>query len=204
MKYNSTQSGFSLVETLVAITILLIVIIGPMSIAATAARSTSFSSEQVVAFFLAQEGAEIAQKAREDILLRHFLDVSDGSYLADTWGLFADTSNSGIYKNCFSTTGCGLELKDTDGDGALKTVVDCNVSNSTYEKCKLFYNETGGRARYTYTKGLETTPYYRVINFEEISNHEIKVISTVYWRTGSQRAAQEVKVETYLFDVYGN
>lgn len=201
MKYNSTQSGFSLVETLVAITILLIVIIGPMSIAATAARSTSFSSEQVVAFFLAQEGAEIAQKAREDILLRHFLDVSDGSYLADTWGLFADTSNSGIYKNCFSTTGCGLEL-NTDASGSIKTPISCSANSGT--ACKLYFDTTKERSRYNYTVGSETTPYSRVINFEEISDHEIKVISTVYWRTGSQRAAQEVKVETYLFDVYGN
>lgn len=201
MKYNSTQSGFSLVETLVAITILLIVIIGPMSIAATAARSTSFSSEQVVAFFLAQEGAEIAQKAREDILLRHFLDVSDGSYLADTWGLFANTSNSGIYKNCFSTTGCGLEL-NTDASGSIKTPISCSANSGT--ACKLYFDTTKERSRYNYTVGSETTPYSRVINFEEISDHEIKVISTVYWRTGSQRAAQEVKVETYLFDVYGN
>lgn len=49
-------------ETLVAITILLIVVVGPMKIIISASNSTSFSGEQVVAFFLAQEGAEIAQK----------------------------------------------------------------------------------------------------------------------------------------------
>ncbi len=115
--------------------------------------------------------------------------------------MFADTSNSGIYKNCFSTTGCGLEL-NTDASGSIKTPISCSANSGT--ACKLYFDTTKERSRYNYTVGSETTPYSRVINFEEISDHEIKVTSTVYWRTGSQRAAQEVKVETYLFDVYGN
>lgn len=73
MIHYSKQSGFSLVETLVAITILLVVIIGPMTISSSAAKSTSFASEQVTAFFLAQEGAELIEKARNDLLLEHFL-----------------------------------------------------------------------------------------------------------------------------------
>ena len=52
------QKGFSLVETLVAISILLIVIVGPMTISMSTAKSSSFASEQVQAFFLAQEGLE--------------------------------------------------------------------------------------------------------------------------------------------------
>jgi prepilin-type N-terminal cleavage/methylation domain-containing protein len=52
------QSGFSLVETLVAISLLLIMIVGPMAISAKTAKSTSFASEQVQAFFLAQEGLD--------------------------------------------------------------------------------------------------------------------------------------------------
>lgn len=79
MYVRNTQSGFSLVETLVAITILLIVISGPLAISTSTARSTSFSSEQVEAFFLAQEGAELAQKIRDDLLLAAFLtDPQDG------------------------------------------------------------------------------------------------------------------------------
>ena len=85
--YQQKQSGFSLVETLVAISILLIVIVGPMTISMQSAKSSSFASEQVQAFFLAQEGLELAEKARDDLLLRSELfDGNPPSYLS--WGTF--------------------------------------------------------------------------------------------------------------------
>jgi len=194
MKYNSSsQSGFSLVETLVAITILLIVIIGPMTISATAARSTSFSSEQVIAFFLAQEGAEIAHKTRDDYILANFSDPNTG------WDSFTDATSFGVYEDCFKPTGCGLEL-NTNDRATLKSVKDCALG------CVLYSNSASGdRSRYTYTStGNAVTPYTRTIQFQEVNPHEIKVISKVSWRTGSQKAAQEVSVETYLFNVYGS
>ncbi|MFT7644711.1 MAG: prepilin-type N-terminal cleavage/methylation domain-containing protein [Candidatus Paceibacteria bacterium] len=195
MKYNLTQNGFSLVETLVAISILLIVITGPMAISATTARSVSFSSEQVTAFFLAQEGAEIAQKARDDLLLENF-----PADLADVWDYFVNDSG-GDYDECFTGNGCGLEL-NTDSTGSLKAPVSCSGTN-----CKLYYDDSAfTRASYTHTEGAnETTVYTRVIKFEVTEpDREVRIESKVTWRTGSQRAEQEVVVETYLFNVYGS
>lgn len=191
MKHTSTQSGFSLVETLVAITILLIIIVGPMTISSSAARSTSFSSEQVVAFFLAQEGAEIVQKGRDDLLLEDFADPDTA------WSNFIDTSG-GTFDSCFSSNGCGVEL-NTDSTGSLKTPVACSGTN-----CKLYFDSAGDRSRYTHTAaGNTATPYTRTITMEATANREVKVTSRVSWRTGSQRNEQEVLVETYLFNVYG-
>jgi len=198
MKYYSTQSGFSLVETLVAISILLVVIVGPMSISSSAAKSTSFASEQVIAFFLAQEGAEMAQKARDDLLLRSFIDPSDPSYEPTPWADFVDTSG-GAYDECFTATGCGLEL-NTDADGTLKTPILCTGSS-----CELYFNENADRSRYTHVSaGATSTPFTRIIFMTENDNREVEVISRVYWRTGSQRSSQEVEVVTYLFNVYGS
>jgi prepilin-type N-terminal cleavage/methylation domain-containing protein len=197
MKYNLTQNGFSLVETLVAISILLIVITGPMAISATTARSVSFSSEQVTAFFLAQEGAEIAQKARDDLLLENYPDFTSA------WTYFVNDSG-GDYDECFTGNGCALEF-DTDTAankeiGKIKTPVSCSSN-----KCKLYYDSNGGRARYTHVAGTEGTIYTRVIKFEEtVNNREVRVESRVTWRTGSQRAEQEVVAETYLFNMYGS
>lgn len=196
--YSSSQSGFSLVETLVAITILLIVIVGPMTISATAARSTSFSSEQVIAFFLAQEGVEIAQKTRDDLVLANFTLPADPS---DGWFDFTNSTAAGTYVDCFEADpggGCGLEL-NTDSTGSLKPPVSCGTS------CLLYYDIGGARSRYTYSVTATSTPYTRTIYFEATSNpNEVKVTSKVTWRTGSQRKEQEASVVTYLFNVYGN
>lgn len=196
--YTPTQqSGFSLVETLVAITILLIVITGPLSISSQAAKSTSFSSEQVVAFFLAQEGLEIAQKGRDDRILRNFLDSADTNFLDEPWNDFKNPS--GFFQRCFAPAGCGLEV-NSDETGSLKTPQNCG----TISNCRLHLNPAGDRSRYTHAaSGADSTLYTRVIKFEPVAGaDQVRVVSEVTWRTGSLRAGQSVVVESYLFKVY--
>lgn len=198
MSTTPTQHGFTLVETLVAITILLIVVTGPLTISMSTARSTTFASEQVVAFFLAQEGAELAQKARDELFLEA-IDVGDPS----PWGDFTDSTAGALFEDCFKVTGCGLEL-ETNPDGDLAPIVDCGAGGVN---CRLYADsDTTKRARYTYDDdggANEATPYTRIVRFTD-DGDEVKVESTVTWRTGNLRAEQRVKVETYLFDVYEN
>lgn len=191
---KTTQDGFTLVETLVSITILLLVIIGPMTISSSAARSTSFSSEQVIAFFLAQEGAELAQKARDDLWLGDFTNPGTG------WSDFTNIS-AGTYADCFTNDGCRLEI-ETDAVGSIKLpVADCNPVSD----CRLYFDPNNDRSRYNHDSSSPiTTPYTRIIKFEEITSDEVKVTSRVYWRSGNQRQNQEAVVETYLFNVYGS
>lgn len=203
------QSGFSLVETLVAISLLLIMIVGPMAISAKTAKSTSFASEQVQAFFLAQEGLELAQKARDDYQLRMFLDTASPNYLADPWSDFADNTSSGDFKNCFKSTGCGLWWAD-GAAGQLKTFAGIPGKDCPFTAdCKLYINSVDVRNKFTSAPmssiGLanEPTPFSRVIRFSSDPadmGREIKVTSTVTWRTGSLVADQKVELSTYLFN----
>lgn len=57
--------GFTLIESLVAMTILITAILGPMSIAANGIASASYVRDQTTAFFLAQEGLEYIRNARD-------------------------------------------------------------------------------------------------------------------------------------------
>ncbi len=190
-----TQSGFSLVETLVAISILLIVMIGPMTISSSAARSTSFSSEQVTAFFLAQEGAELAQKARDDLQLIYFSGTQNSP-----WATFTNTN--GTYQHCYGVNGCGITIGNNQA-GSL-SLVNCGSSQTS---CLLYLDtETAGlRSHFTHTVGTnDVTSFTRKIFFQNVNANEVKVISRVTWRTGSILREQEVEVETRLFNVYGN
>lgn len=198
-KYNQ-QSGFSLVETLVAITIVLIVIIGPMRIMATAANSANYTNEHVIAFFLAQEGVELAQKARDDLVLQRFITGGNPT----PWTTFTNAA-SGPYANCFRTLpqGCGLEISE-NANGAIETPRDCS-SGGNLANCDLYYNDTAGniRSRYTYDNSFEDTPYRRTITFEQLpSGYDVRVRSRVEWFSGIYRNAQRVEVETVLFNVY--
>lgn len=195
MYFQKKESGFSLVETLVAISILLIVIVGPMTISMRTAKSSSFASEQIQAFFLAQEGIEMVQKSRDDLLLQNFLDTAHPNYISNPWSRF--TSSSGTYAPCF-TAGCSFQWVSTPTD-RLSAPISC----STVVNC-LLYRDNNGRAWFTHTSGGGNVPtiFTRRIYFSG-SGAGIQVRSVVTWRTGSIVAEQRVEVDTYLYNIYG-
>jgi prepilin-type N-terminal cleavage/methylation domain-containing protein len=192
MYYQNKQTGFSLVETLVAVSILLIVIVGPMTISARTAKSSSFASEQVQAFFLAQEGLELAQKARDDGTIGYF---KSSATTPKPWDDF--TKNGGVYKDCFDSKGCGLQWLNGN---ALDTPLKCNGNDC------LIYRSVSGRSHFNYTStGNIITPFTRKIYFEKTGldpAREVRIRSVVTWRTGSIVADQKVEVDTYLYNIY--
>ena len=183
------------------------VISTPLAITSNAAKSSSFSSEQVTAFFLAQEGVELVTKARDDILVSRF---GGTSFVPSAWGYFISTANAGPYRLCYSTVnnGAGCDLTVNQNGSLLVT----NCANSGGAACQLYLNTANGniRARYNHTVSSNLfTPFTRIITLEQITDsngnvNEVKVTSKVTWRTGSLRAGQEVVVESRLFNIYGN
>jgi len=193
--YNSNK-GFSLVETLVAIAILLIVIVGPMSIATNAANSTSFANQQIMAYFLAQEGLELAQKGRDDFLLASFdAGNAEGSDVA--WDDFTAGS---VFDDCFSANGCGLEIDETTDGEVL--VNECDPIT----ECRLYItDDTSQRSRYSYDSSLSgatASDFTRIITMDT-SGDEVLVTSEVRWRSGNQIAVQSTTATTYLYNIYG-
>ena len=196
--YPQKNQGFSLVEVLVAITILLLVIVGPMQIIARSINSTNFATEQVNAWFLAQEGLELAQKGRDDLVLQNFkLQINPPG---------EDTPMSQFlsrYASCIGVNGaCGLNISDGISE---PSVVNCNLVSN----CKLYMDTTNVRSSYIHTITAVPSLYTRVVKMEPTlvggsgsKVREIKVTSTVTWRTGSLIANQKVEAVTYLFNVY--
>jgi prepilin-type N-terminal cleavage/methylation domain-containing protein len=198
MTYKTSQSGFSLVETLVAITILLLVIIGPLTISSSSVRGTAFASEQVVAFFLAQEGAELAQKARDEFVLEH---LKNNASRPTPWADFVNTASGAPFAHCFNqASGCGMEITN-DSVGSLFSPRSC----ATLSDCALYLDTTSSvaRSRYTHTNSYSPTAYTRAVKFTRVSANEVSVVSTVTWRSGFSRDEQRVSVQTSLFNVYG-
>jgi prepilin-type N-terminal cleavage/methylation domain-containing protein len=195
MIYLKKQSGFTLVETLVAITILLLVIIGPLTISSSSVRSTTFASEQVIASFLAQEGLELAQKARDELMLEHF----SGSR-ANPWANLRSGASGAPFRWCNTNDGCGLTVANS---GA--TVVERCRSGTI--NCSLYTSSTTAvtRSHYSHNTNGTLTPYTRIIKFDSTGtpNSEIRVTVTVSWRSGFSREEQQVTAQTSIFNVYG-
>jgi len=68
--YNLKPSkGFTLIETLVAISILLVSISAPLTIASKGLASSYFAREQITAFYLAQDAVEYIRNTRDNNFL---------------------------------------------------------------------------------------------------------------------------------------
>lgn len=70
------EKGFTLVETLVAITVLLLSIAAPLTIAAQALFSAYYARDSITAYYLAEEAIEYVKNGRDTTFLNDVLNES--------------------------------------------------------------------------------------------------------------------------------
>ncbi len=188
---STTQKGFSLVEVLVAIAILLMSLMGPMTIATKGIQSANYVREQTTAIFLAQEGIEAFIAKRNDEAIISFASGN----LATSWDWVTDTNKLPVA--CTSSAGCNIDFRITN---PLTTAVSC----STPTNCDLYFDATKNQARYSLDTSGASTPYRRIIKVTPVlSGDGIQIESTVSWGTrlfGTQE--QSVTLTTTLFSLY--
>ena len=105
------KKGFTLIETLVAITILSAAVAGPMVLAIKNVGTASVSQDQLVAFYLGQEVFEYARNVRDTNILSESSDWLGGLDVCKTNGCYIDVLNeTGPVTDC-GTGGCVNRLK---------------------------------------------------------------------------------------------
>jgi prepilin-type N-terminal cleavage/methylation domain-containing protein len=158
--------GFTLIETMVAISILTIAIIGPMFALQQGVVSSYTARDRLVASNLAQDGVEYVHAIRDNNYLYNI--AFPGSPRSWFYGL--DGTDGSI--NCTGGSQCVV-------DGFNNTVLLCS---STCPKLKLL--STG-----IYNQGVTSTSnpetgFTRTVKLSQVSPTEMKVSVTVSWTTG--------------------
>lgn len=176
MQYRHTQQkGFSLVETLVAISILLLVIVVPLDIAARSLQSSALSREEITATLLAEEGIEAVIKERDD-------DALDGGSTTSWY--------SNLPSQCKNTTGCSYNISS-----------DTFISCATVSNCNL-YLYTSGSSFYRHAAS-GTSRFNRNIVVTESPTGEYDISSTVSWAASAVSGnTVSVTLKTRIFDQY--
>jgi len=154
------QEGFSLVETLVAVGILAVAVIGALTAAQSGISSSIFSKDQVIAFYLAQEAVEEIRNIRDENALngRSWLEgithlSSDPCYFGSV--CYADTLGAAPLVRCPAGAGsCPILRQDP---------------------------ETGF---YGYDADWIETPFRREISISSINANEISILVAVDWSKG--------------------
>lgn len=155
LKFKVRYGGFTLVETMVAIFILMIAVISPMSIASHALSSARFAKEQVTAFYLAQEGVELARNIR------------DNNVLSGTTWSEGTLGQASLGSACYSAEGCMIEPTNL-------LVTNCQIG------CDILNIDENGI--YTYnTTGTIPSAFTRTVKVTKLSASEISISSVISW-----------------------
>lgn len=153
--WKKSGAGFTLIETLVAISIITVAMTGPLSITSKSLTSARMAKERVTASYLAQDAMEYIRAKRDANILSNA-----GNWLSGMSG-------------CVSSTGNTKCTVDTVGNRADDFVVCGGTCPPLkYSKSTGFYHHgTGG----------QPTKFIRWLTMERINDHEVAVSVAVKW-----------------------
>ena len=161
--YSDYQAGFTILETLVAISILVVALTAPLAIVSQALQSSYFARDQVTAYFLAQEAIEFLRNKRDNAGLQ-------SSASAETWtNLFVDESGNPLINPFGAGTIKAYLVRDSSG----YKLRQCTSSSSPVPPCPLVsYNPNAltsplGGVLYGDTLATEDSIFIREIEISE-------------------------------------
>lgn len=166
------NKGFTLVETLVAIAIFSLSILGLMAVLGSGISSTNYAKNKIIAGYLAQEGIEYVRNVRDNYVLYNASGGQAG------WDNFRALT-------CTAGSPCGYNSTSYPGFGCSWPGQTCRlyVSNGSYEASLSGGTDSG---------------FVRNIWIEPINANESKIFSRVSWTQGSGN--QSVTFSEHLFN----
>ncbi|MBI5798521.1 MAG: prepilin-type N-terminal cleavage/methylation domain-containing protein [Candidatus Yonathbacteria bacterium] len=170
---NIMDRGFTLVETLVSIAILLIAIVGPISVIGDSVYRVYYAKDEIIAINLAQEGIEAVRQKRDSNMLAGsswVTGLAAGYYIIDVMSTPAVISTS-------CTGACLTDLMP------------------------VYFDSTAGL--YGQGSGFTvTTQFSRIVRIQAVTENtsERKVTSTVKWITGGKTGT--ISVVEHLFKTF--
>lgn len=163
--YRMPRRGFTLVETMVAVAVVAISIVGPLYTVQKAVVTSYVSRDRLIASSLAQEGVEYIQAIRDNNFLYNFANPSSPR----SWLYGLDGAGGSV--NCFTSSGCRL-------DPTQNTVTACSGA------CSPLNVSSAGIYNHLAISGSNiATRFTRTVKFTTISTNEVRVTVTVSWIT---------------------
>jgi len=199
---NIKNKGFTILETLVAITIILIAITGPLDIIAHSLKASYYSRDEVTAFYLAQEAIEYARNEKNN----NELDPNAG--VEDWLNGVVGSSDITVGVNCLNDAGSPPEnkcvlLQNDNGSYEYQKCAGttCLTANGDYIMKK---NEKGIYGSKS-TGTLVPTNFTREIYFTKVPDESVLTGSRdAAWSTGMDRNEVIATVTVYWDNSVGS
>jgi prepilin-type N-terminal cleavage/methylation domain-containing protein len=176
--------AFTLIETLVAISIVTVAVSGPLVTASRAIVAAEVARDQLIASYLAQEGIEYMHAMRDDAYLAAYSIGDPSTASSRAWNDFFSGDSPSSITPCRSQS-CELDptqIIGVDTDSSPGAESNPNRALHTCEStCAPLYLN----ASHVYTQvasGNTKTPFTRKLDISQVgSGSEAKVVSKVSW-----------------------
>lgn len=162
-KDKKFKGGFTLIEALVAISILVIAVIGPLSLASKGLSYSNYAKDEITAFYLANEAIDV---------IRNIRDTNKNS--DKTWSEGLTGCISGCYFDAWENS-ITLKSPSYDEDYILKTCKKDGLVRFGYDFKLLSECQDSGSTEPSY--------FSRKVKLETVdsSGNEIRVTAVVSW-----------------------
>mgnify|MGYP001594603635 CR=1 FL=1 len=185
------ERGFSLLETLVALAVLVAAMLGPITLATQSVRAISRSQNQITAVFLAQDAIEYIRARKVT-----------NSFQERTW--LADLGGPSGPSLCFHTQGCLI-------DSLNNTVTLSPICNEAVPPQSCFVGRNTLTGAYGHESGSVPTIFMRRVFMERICAdgpppcgidglREVSVRVEVLWKDRSLDRSIEVETAFFCFE----
>lgn len=186
------RRGFTLLEALVAISILMVAVVAPITISQKGLSSAIYSKSQMIASYLAQDAIEYIKNKRDEYSINH-LDA----YNNPDWG------NFGIFELCKAPGGIGTGCQ-------IDTIKQVDIENnnggeavSAYSSASHLFIDNNGFYGYT-SAGSKETIFTRQIKitmnpFSETNSNsdEANVNVVVHW---GSNPSDKIDINTLIYN----
>lgn len=162
--FSSTTQGFTLVETLVALSIFTLSIVGLISATAGGLNNVTYAKNKITAMSLSAEGIELVRNIRDTKAIAG----------TDGWTDFLSPSNGGVGDCATNPFGCLIDSENL-------TVAGCPSSGCPFLQK---YTNGSGAVYFGYQGGVDTS-FARTIKISTVSPDEVLITSTVSWVQGA-------------------
>lgn len=185
------RKGFTLLETIVALSIILAAVVGPVTLITRGILTFGFSKNKLIALNLAQEGLELIREVRENNII---CDELNGPA---AWDWFKDPSGGGT-----------INSGDFEMDTAQTVIINCGASSIATPRVSLFTNSKlrldPAIGIYSYS-GPQETVFSRKIEVSKPpadggipASDQRDIVSAVSWT--ERGIAREMKLRERLYN----
>ncbi|MHB1316869.1 MAG: type IV pilus modification PilV family protein [Minisyncoccota bacterium] len=164
MIFYKKKLGFTLVEVLVAISILSIAILATFTAVSNSMRATNFTEDQITAYYLADEAIEYIRNKRDSNSIKNIDSAASGGTYPWLSGIAQVAGDP-----CFPGKVCYVDVPSN-------TITACSSDASS---CPfILYNSSFGL--YGYSSG-SSTPYKVSVTMDNLNSTEVSIIAQVSW-----------------------